>query len=163
MPPAPPDETRRVNRALHEARRPLQRLALLPEPPAEVARIAAALEEIDAAVNGIAPPPTMAPGELRRMRLVAAIENLVVNALEHGAGTIEITASHGDDQIVVVRNRTRPKTGSARGTDPRHGHGLEVIAQAAGQGGGSFEFAADDQRAVATLALGSGPDLRAAP
>jgi signal transduction histidine kinase len=159
--PFRPQVARRVNRALHEARRPLQLLALRPTPPGEVARIAAALEEIDAVVNGCARQHRVAPGELRRMRVMAAIENILLNALDHGAGTIEISATVDEGATVVVRNATRSVPGDR--VDPRRGHGLEVIELAARQAGGSFAFHSDGAEAVATLALGPGPGRREHP
>jgi signal transduction histidine kinase len=156
--------TRRVNRALHEARRPLQVLALDPFPPREVAAIEDALDEIDEAVNGKRPSVCRDRPSRESLRLVAAIENLVVNALEHGEGPVEITitpATPGARASITVRNSIRRNTDEPKAiTDPRRGHGVSVIERSASGSGGRFALELGGREAVATLALGSGPARR---
>lgn len=135
-------------------------MALDPDPPREVEAIADALDEIDRAVNGTA-GPREEPLDKERLRLVAAVENLVLNALEHGDGPVEIAivpASAETAASIVVRNRVRSGAGapSPDERNPRRGHGLGVIERVAAGARGRFAFGVDGREAVAALALGPG-------
>jgi len=165
---------RRVNRAMHELRRPLQAIALGLEATSpdltgagsclEQARTA--LRELDRVVNG--GRPVLAVRRVRigevldelacrwhfadvrvehgcgdveieadATRLGAALDNLVVNALRHGSGTVRVrAASSGGSARFEVRD-AGPALEPARPTrDPRHGHGLHVVADVAASHGG---------------------------
>lgn len=197
-----------VNRALHEARRPLQAIALsLPAGPGRLTpalpvwQAIRALGEVDRQVNGGAPDQLrpepiacrlMTEACVRRWQsrarmtgggieirwtgpeavvdgdpgtLSAAIENLIVNAIEHGGPRIVVRS------LVVGRrlrievtdngrsNRSRERSGSPaeviarlRGQD-RHGHGLAVVRQTVRAHGGRFEIEIGDEGTVATLVL----------
>jgi signal transduction histidine kinase len=172
---------RRLNRAMHEVRRPLQAIALGLErasldPVAtgsclEQAR--GALRELDAVVNGRREPPAVsraivgevldgvagrwrfADVEVDRAcaaveidadltRLAAALDNLVANALRHGTGTVRVRAATTARGVRFEVRDGGPATGPARRNrrDPRHGHGLRVVADVAGSHGGSAAAAA---------------------
>lgn len=172
--------TRRLNRALHELRRPLQALALsLGSPGPErggagscLAQARAALRELDAVVNGRREPPAVsrtlvgevldglacrwrfADVEVDRAcaaleidadltRLGAALDNLVANALRHGTGMVRVraaTTARGVRFEVRDGGPAAPTRRSRR--DPRHGHGLRVVADVAASHGGSAAAAA---------------------
>lgn len=152
---------REVNRALHEARRSLQLLLLRPGPPREVAAIAHALDQLDYAVNGTAWEQQIEGAATDRLRLVAAVENLILNALEHGEGQVEITIATSDaGASLTVRNRVRVSEGAG---DPRRGHGHGIVERMARQVGGRFDFRADGRQAVATLALPAGETAATGP
>lgn len=167
--------TRRLNRALHELRRPLQALALsLGSPGPErggagscLAQARAALRELDAVVNGGRPAPVVAKTtvgrvlddlarrwefadvaiarscesveiEADRARLAAALDNLVANALRHGTGVVRVrvVSSERGVRFEVRDSGPQDSAGARARRDPRHGHGLRVVADvAAGHGG----------------------------
>lgn len=84
-----------------------------------------------------------------------AVDNLIGNAIEHGAGTVAIEArTVGSTLAVSVRDRggTGRRPGR-RPHGPRHGHGLRVVSRFAGAHGGSFELRRDPDGAVATIRL----------
>lgn len=168
---------RRINRAIHELRRPLQAIALSLEAAAPDLRGAgacldqarAALRDLDAVVNGRADPPPVrrvpvaevldsldrrwafadvevepAGAEIEidadPMRLGAALDNLVGNALRHGSGIVRVRANASAGNVRFEVRDGGPSSPAAandrRRRDPRHGHGLEVVADvAAGHGG----------------------------
>ena len=136
-------------------------LALQDQALPEITEIAEALEQIDAIVAGRSPQLLIEPaaGEravlLDRGRTVRALQNLIVNALEHGSGPVEIGVSAGNGSATVtVANQIAPV--GDRLSDPRRGYGLEIAAQAAEEAGGRLEFLEDGSNALATLELGLG-------
>ena len=204
-----------VNRALHEARRPLQAIALsLPAGPGRLTpalpvwQAIRALGEVDRQVNGGAPEQSrpepiacrlMIEACVRRWQsrarmagagiefrwtgpeaivngdpaaLSSAVENLIVNAIEHGGPRIVVRA-------VVIGRRLRLEVsdnGSARrsgdrvgnpgevmarirGKD-RHGHGLPAVRDSVGKHEGSFRLAIGEEATTATIVL---PCLTRAP
>jgi signal transduction histidine kinase len=73
-------------------------------------------------------------------RLGAALDNLVANALRHGTGIVRVRATaDGRKARFEVRDDgpRGPGEGGAAVGDPRHGHGLEVVAAVAATHGGT--------------------------
>jgi signal transduction histidine kinase len=197
-----------VNRALHEARRPLQAIALsLPAGPGRMTpalpvwQAIRALGEVDRQINGGAPDQLrpepiacrlmteacvrrwqsrarMAGGgiELRwtgpeavvtgdPAALSAAIENLIVNAIEHGGPRILVRSLVVGKRLRIEVSdngrggRTQGRAGSPaevmarlRGQD-RHGHGLAVVRKAAREHEGHFGIEIGESGTTATLVL----------
>ncbi len=185
-----------LNEALHEVRRPLQALALIP-PAASAERALAidgavrmaaiALERLECEINGGeidagreqiivhelltaatrrwqararlggaelslrsgAEPATVAGdrGELAR-----ALDNLIVNAIEHGGPEIVVSARLAAARVeLVVADSGRGSPPTSRHQGParliarlngrrRHGHGLRVVRRAAAAHGGDFRL-----------------------
>jgi signal transduction histidine kinase len=80
-----------------------------------------------------------------RPRVERAIENLIVNALEHGTGAVRVTVALGPGAVRIVvadegpaGSGVRASRGRRSGRDPRRGHGLHVAAEVARQHGGRF-------------------------
>jgi signal transduction histidine kinase len=198
------DRTARLNRALHELRRPVQALLLLEgessvpaaSPPGATRRgllelAVAALEELDREVNGgsrdcvrrrvcgrslmlaaverwrhAAEQPSRvsvfwdagpAYMEADPIRIAAALDNLLVNSLEHGRGPLVITGARVSERLrITIANRDRRSggsTGTPAGSDPRRGHGLPVVSEVAREHGGRFAFYRSDEGWVAALEL----------
>lgn len=198
----------RVNRALHEARRPLQAIALsLPAGPGRLTpalpvwQAIRALGEVDRQINGgnpdkIRPEPIacrlMVEACVRRWQsrarmtgggielrwigpeavvtgdpatLSAAIENLIVNAIEHGGPRIMVRALVIGKRLRLEvsdngkANRPKDRAGSpaetmARVTGrERSGHGLPVVRSTAVAHKGTFSLAIDEQGTTAMLVL----------
>ena len=210
-----------LNRALHELRRPLQALALLPDAPAGNGGLAnwdpapgklelalAALDDLDREINGDGGPLRLRPVECQRWvegsldrwrvaagrsgspvqlrwgagsatvladprRLSQALDNLIVNAIEHGGPPIRVegTVSEAGVRIAVLDGGCREATpdaekrawlpipaglrGLARrwGSGGRRGHGLEVVARIAAEHGGRFMVSPCPRGTVAALEL----------
>jgi signal transduction histidine kinase len=186
----------RLNRALHELRRPLQSISLSLEGAAPDVRAAEAclaqarlaLAELDAAVNRRVLPPRLvrtAVGEVASAledrwhprgirvtatepgrtfaadpgRLGAALDNLVANAVEHGAGPVEVRALASAGAVrFEVRDEGRSDAAVRRDGDPRHGHGLRVAGEVACAHGGTLvPPRRTPAGTVAALSLPSGP------
>jgi signal transduction histidine kinase len=183
----------RLNRVLHELRRPLQAMRLAPPaaasgPQASQLDLALdALADLDREINGGAAAPQMRATDVRaivdqavaRWRPIAArsrrdielvwsangsrivcvpsavaraLDNLIVNSLEHGTGAVRIEAGvrAGKLRLLVADSGSgEPRPASRR--DPRRGHGLRVVSEVAAQHGG--RFAACRHRAGATAVL----------
>jgi signal transduction histidine kinase len=173
-------EDERIARAEHELRGAAAALALACESlrrdpaakehaaviDAQLDRLRAGLDELEAARDGGEAAPDLEPVELAslvraaskpwkgaafewegppvrahvdRRRLAKALGNVLANAAEHGAGDIQVTgrAENGGVRL-EVRNR---------------GRGLSIASQAAEELGGSLSFEIVDDTAVATLDL----------
>jgi signal transduction histidine kinase len=87
-------------------------------------------------------------------RLAQALDNLIVNAIEHGGPPIRVvgSVSAASVRIEVVDGGCRV-VGPTRGARGRHGHGLEVVARVAAQHGGRFMVSHGRRRTVAALEL----------
>jgi signal transduction histidine kinase len=199
----------RLERAVHELRRPLQALLLLERPGAgrrdtEEARrgllelAACALEELEAAVRGRAgsPPPRrvscleLVQAALERWRAASggelklywdagaapvegdpaavsrALDNLLVNAIEHGAPPVMVTGSVVCGRLrITVANRVdaRARRGDGSGSHggngsgpepgPPRGHGVPIVSEVARRHGGRFALYRSAQGCVAALEL----------
>jgi signal transduction histidine kinase len=95
-----------------------------------------------------------------RARVERAIDNLLVNALEHGTGRVRLKASlaPGAARISVAddgpgshRSQARPRP--AGRSDPRRGHGLRIVAEVAREHGGRFLLERSTRRTEAVLEL----------
>ena len=79
------------------------------------------------------------PANLDRRRFAKALGNVLANAAEHGCGDIRVTGRVQDGGVQVqVRNR---------------GRGLRIASEAAEELGGSLSFEVVDDTAIATLDL----------
>src|ERR1700761_811747 len=111
-----------------------------------------------------------------RIELVAALDNLVSNALEHGGPRIELTADLVADRLCLAvvdsgsgagrraRERdaaSRARESRRRGRTPfsrlagraRHGHGLRLVRRTAAAHGGTFALHLGEHGASAVLEL----------
>jgi signal transduction histidine kinase len=201
----------RVNRALHEVRRPLAALALaMPAGSApatdHLERAISALEQLDAELNGgrrtggpcIVEPERIAADAVARWRPLAerarrtielrwrangsrvrcdpaavdrALDNLIGNALEHGAGPISVEGAVRASRLRVfvvdgagsappsapapppVGQRRLPGSSRRWGRDPRRGHGLRLVAEFAAENGGRFAACRHGNGACAVIEL----------
>jgi two-component system, OmpR family, sensor histidine kinase TctE len=102
--------------------------------------------------------------------LAQALDNLIVNAIEHGGPAIAIEARRGGDRlrIVVADSGTASRPPSRRGTPAetiarlsgrrRHGHGLAVVRRVAAAHGGRFALQRSESGTLAVLELPLAPD-----
>ncbi len=99
-----------------------------------------------------------------RCALAQAIDNLIVNAIEHGGPTIVLTARRreGRLRIAVVdsgcasrpRSRIRREKAVSRLSGRRrHGHGLAVVRRVASAHGGRFALSRAAAGSLAVLEL----------
>jgi signal transduction histidine kinase len=83
-----------------------------------------------------------APANLDRRRFAKALGNVLANAAKHGSGDVRVTGrAHEGGIRLQVRNR---------------GRGLTIASEAAEELGGSLSFEIVDNTAVATLDLPAG-------
>jgi signal transduction histidine kinase len=84
-----------------------------------------------------------------RMRIAQAIDNLLVNAIEHGGPRIEVEGSAAAGRLRLAIRDSGPRPGQGRRAPApasrisgrrRHGHGLRVVRRIAAEHGGSFEL-----------------------
>jgi signal transduction histidine kinase len=95
-----------------------------------------------------------------RFELAQALDNLLSNAIEHGAGKVRIGwRREGDFVAISVRNSVAPSAAplrrrrQARGGRCRRGHGLRVVERVARRHGGSFALRPTRDGAKACLRL----------
>jgi signal transduction histidine kinase len=85
--------------------------------------------------------------------IARALDNLIANALEHGAGRIRIEGLGRPGRVRVhVANRGGPRVPAA-GRDPRRGHGLGIVRLVAEEHGGRFAACRHRDGASAVLEL----------
>lgn len=197
-----------ANRALHEARRPLQAIALsLPAGPGRLTPVLPvwqaiqALGEVDRQINGGAPDrlrpepiacrlmveacarrwqsrARMAGGSIEvrwtgpealvtgnPATLSAAVENLIVNAIDHGGPRIVVRGLVVGRRLrIEVSDNGKGARNQSRAGSPaevmarlrgqgRHGHGLAVVRDAVRDHEGNFELAIEEDGSTATVIL----------
>ncbi len=108
-------------------------------------------------------PPAVVDGE--PIGLAQALDNLIVNAIEHGGPVIEVGARRCGGRLRVAiadsgrdgpgpTRRRAPAVAIARlGARGRRGHGLAVVRRVAAVHGGEFELRYTELGSVATLDL----------
>jgi signal transduction histidine kinase len=95
--------------------------------------------------------PAMVEGD--PSRLAQALDNLLANALEHGGPPVVITGAQVAGRVrITVANSIRSDR-ATNGSDPRHGHGTEVVAEVASAHGGRFALCETGAGCVAALEL----------
>jgi len=92
-------------------------------------------------------------------RLEQALDNLLLNAIEHGGAGVSVEARRQGSWLaisVVDSGPRRRRPGAGRPTRPqrrRHGHGLRVVRRVAAELGGGFELRRSPGRTEARLRL----------
>jgi signal transduction histidine kinase len=87
-------------------------------------------------------------------RLAQALDNLIVNAIEHGGPPIRVVGSVSAASVrIEVVDGGWGVVGPPRRARGRRGHGLEVVARVAAQHGGRFMVSRGRRRTVAALEL----------
>jgi signal transduction histidine kinase len=109
-----------------------------------------------------------------RSGLSQALDNLIVNAIEHGGPSIVVEARRRDGWLhVSVADSGRSSRPDSRGESPaevlarlsgrhRHGHGLPVVRQVAAAHGGRFLLRRSEQGSLAVLELPLAAEARQA-
>jgi signal transduction histidine kinase len=93
--------------------------------------------------------------EVDPLRVSQALDNLIANALEHGAGPITLEGvRHGDHLDLVVRDSGASKADRRRDhADPRRGHGLRITRRLARENGVELRVRGGSAGTVAALVL----------
>lgn len=100
-------------------------------------------------------------------QIARALDNMIANGLEHGGPRLALTASviSGKVRLTLSDWGRSPDWGAARngvsshgggsepGSDPRRGHGLEIVSESATGHGGRFALSRSAQGTVAALEL----------
>jgi signal transduction histidine kinase len=89
-----------------------------------------------------------------RAGLEQAVDNLIVNAIEHGGPEIVVEGRRrGSRLLISVRDSGRVSPALPGSPARRRGHGLRVVRRFAAGQGGRFVFERGERGAVATLEL----------
>lgn len=97
------------------------------------------------------------------VRIEQAVDNLVLNAIEHGGSQIVVETTRRGSWVAISivdtgPHRELPRLAAGRGrraSNPRHGHGLRVVRRVAAEHGGRFELQRSPARTEAVLRLPS--------
>jgi signal transduction histidine kinase len=94
-----------------------------------------------------------APVEGHPAKLAQALDNLVANALEHGGPPVVVTGARVAGRIrVTIANGIR-RDPEQRISDPRRGHGTEIVSEVASAHRGRFALCETGSGCVAALEL----------
>jgi len=86
-------------------------------------------------------------------RLAQALDNLVANALEHGAPPVVVTGARVAGRLrITIANGVR-RDSPPMVSDPRRGHGTEIVSEVAGAHRGRFALCQTESGCVAALEL----------
>jgi signal transduction histidine kinase len=88
--------------------------------------------------------------------LAQALDNLIVNALDHGAAPVSVEASAVEGRLRLSVFDAGPGPGPRRRLhrgSRRHGYGLRVVRRVAAQHGGEFRLGREGGRTAAVLEL----------
>jgi signal transduction histidine kinase len=100
-----------------------------------------------------------------RSGLAQALDNLIVNAIEHGGPAVVVDARRRGERLrVSVADSGRASRSAPRRAGParvvaglsgrrRHGHGLAVVRRVAAGHGGRFSLCRSERGALAVLEL----------
>ena len=102
-----------------------------------------------------------APVEGDPRRLSQALDNLMANAIEHGRPPVVVTGARIAERVRITiangldhrRAQTPAANSPRRGSDPRRGHGTEIVSEVAGAHGGRFALCQTASGCVAALEL----------
>ncbi len=100
------------------------------------------------------PAPILAAPE----QISQALDNLIVNALEHGSPPLALTATTIAEKVRITISDRGPRpspngsNGNGAGGD-RRGHGLELVSEIAAAHGGRFAISSSRNGTVAALEL----------
>lgn len=87
-------------------------------------------------------------------RIEAALDNLIANSLEHGSLNVRVSARLVARGVrISVADGGAPGRSHGRRRDPRRGHGLRIVGEAARQHGGRFLLDRSDGGTEAVLEL----------
>ncbi|HEX2393360.1 MAG TPA: ATP-binding protein [Solirubrobacterales bacterium] len=101
-----------------------------------------------------------------RTRIAQAIDNLLVNAIEHGGPRIEVEGAAVAGRLRLAIRDSGPRPGQGRRAPApasrisgrrRHGHGLRLVRRIAAEHGGSFELRRSATATEAVLELPLSP------
>ena len=105
--------------------------------------------------------PAVVEGD--RLGLAQAIDNLIVNAIEHGGREIVVGAREAGGRVSVAvadSGGTETRPGGGRWLEPRplpvrsgRGHGLDVVRRTAAAHGGRFALRPEEGGSVAVIEL----------
>jgi C4-dicarboxylate-specific signal transduction histidine kinase len=86
-------------------------------------------------------------------RLAQALDNLIANAIEHGAPPLVVTGARVAARIRITIANGAGAGRDAGSADPRRGHGTEIVSEVASAHGGRFALCHTGGGCVAALEL----------
>ena len=96
--------------------------------------------------------PAVIEGDAARM--AQAVDNLLSNALEHGGAPVVVTGARVAGRIrITIANGVGPVPAPAGHSDPRRGHGTDVVSEVASAHRGRFALCHTGSGCVAALEL----------